>query len=108
MGTVANAKECALKCDRQAQCDFFLFGFGSKQGKCVNSGYYTSCPRWVRSEYDLYRLRAADSEETTSTSSSTSSSSTTEIPTNQPTLPTHQPTHRPTKRPTLPTNQPTH
>ena len=58
LGTFADIQSCAAACRLATGCDFFIFGKGSKSGRCYHEHTATrECSEgWEVDEYDFYEL----------------------------------------------------
>jgi len=61
LGKKGSMQECAKACEDDSGCKFFIYGTGSKRGKCYRE--YVSSTRvaqqkgWEKDSYDFYELK---------------------------------------------------
>ena len=58
LGRQRNLAACTSACAAAADCEFFIFGKGSKAGDCYYENTEEDCPEgWETDEFDFYELR---------------------------------------------------
>ena len=59
LGKYNTPTECAKACKENKGCKFFIFGTGSKTGKCYwEKTLNAACPEgWYENDYDFYTMK---------------------------------------------------
>jgi len=59
LGSFSSVSGCENACKAKAGCEYFIYGYGSKSGKCYQEHMTAdNCPgySWIKKEYDIYKL----------------------------------------------------
>ena len=60
LGSQVSIADCARACRKKTGCNFFVFGTGSKDGKCYwEKTQNTNCPEgWDEDDYNFYEMKS--------------------------------------------------
>ena len=60
LGRQVSIADCARACRKKTGCNFFVFGTGSKDGKCYwEKTQNTNCPEgWDEDDYNFYEMKS--------------------------------------------------